>query len=97
MIQELTEPQMDWRELIRQQIESTIKSDFTWMKSGRKGWDMDAIMPGMKTQEAIDICCMIDMSGSISMEQGRDFLSEIKGIMETFQDYRIHMLLGEWE
>jgi predicted metal-dependent peptidase len=91
MIQELTEPKMDWRELIRQQIESTVKSDFTWMKSGRKGWDMDAIMPGMKTQEAIDICCMIDMSGSISTEQGRDFLSEIKGIMETFQDYRIHV------
>jgi predicted metal-dependent peptidase len=91
MIQELTEPQMDWRELIRQQIESTVKSDFTWMKTGRKGWDMDAVMPGMKTQDAIDICCMIDMSGSISTEQGRDFLSEIKGIMETFQDYRIHV------
>ena len=91
MIQELTEPKMDWRELIRQQIESTVKSDFTWMRSGRKGWDMDAVMPGMKTQEAIDICVMVDMSGSISESQGRDFISEVKGIMETFQDYRIHI------
>lgn len=91
MIQELTEPKMDWRELIRQQIESTVKSDFTWMKTSRRGWHMDAVMPGMKTQEAIDICVMIDMSGSISMEQGRDFLSEVKGIMETFEDYKIHV------
>lgn len=97
MIQELTEPKMDWRELIRQQIESTVKSDFTWMKTSRKGWDMDAVMPGMKTQDAIDICCMIDMSGSISTEQGRDFLSEIKGIMETFQDYRIHVACFDTE
>jgi predicted metal-dependent peptidase len=91
MIQELTEPKMNWRELIRQQIESTVKSDFTWMKASRRSWHMDAVMPGMKTQEAIDICVMIDMSGSISMEQGRDFLSEVKGIMETFEDYRIHV------
>jgi predicted metal-dependent peptidase len=91
IIQDLTEPKMDWRELIRQQIESTVKSDFTWLRTSRKGWDMDAVMPGMKTQEAIDICVMIDMSGSISDSQGRDFVSEVKGIMETFEDYRIHI------
>ena len=91
IIQDLTEPKMNWRELIRQQIESTVKSDFTWLRTSRKGWDMDAVMPGMKTQEAIDICVMIDMSGSISERQGRDFISEVKGIMETFEDYRIHI------
>jgi len=91
IIQDLTEPKMNWRELIRQQIESTVKSDFTWLRTSRKGWDMDAVMPGMKTQEAIDICVMIDMSGSISDSQGRDFVSEVKGIMETFEDYRIHI------
>lgn len=91
IIQDLTEPKMNWRELIRQQIESTVKSDFTWLRSSRKGWHMDAVMPGMKTQEAIDICVMIDMSGSISESQGRDFISEVKGIMETFEDYRIHI------
>jgi predicted metal-dependent peptidase len=91
IIQDLTEPKMNWRELIRQQIESTVKSDFTWLRTSRKGWDMDAVMPGMKTQEAIDICVMVDMSGSISERQGRDFISEVKGIMETFEDYRIHI------
>ena len=91
IIQDLTEPKMNWRELIRQQIESTVKSDFTWLRSSRKGWHMDAVMPGMKTQEAIDICVMVDMSGSISERQGRDFISEVKGIMETFEDYRIHI------
>lgn len=91
ILKDLTEPKLNWRELIRQQIESTIKSDYTWQRANRKGWHMDAIMPGMKTQDAIDIVCFIDMSGSISDAQGRDFISEIKGIMETFEDYRIHL------
>lgn len=97
MIQTLTEPKLNWRELILQQIQSTVKNDYTWMRSSRKGWDMDAVMPGMKTQDAIDIAVFIDMSGSISDAQGRDFISEIKGIMETFEDYRIHVACFDTE
>jgi predicted metal-dependent peptidase len=91
LLTNLTEPKMDWRELLRMQLESTIKSDYTWLRSSRKGWHMDAIMPGMRTTDAIDIAVMIDMSGSISDQQGKDFVSEIKGIMETFEDYRIYV------
>lgn len=91
IIQDLTDPKMNWRELLRMQLESTIKSDYSWMRTSRKGWHMDAIMPGMRTTDAIDIAVAIDMSGSIGEEQGRDFLSEIKGIMESFESYRIHV------
>jgi predicted metal-dependent peptidase len=97
MIQNLTEPKMNWREMLRMQLESTIKSDFTWLRSSRKGWHMDAIMPGMKTTDAIDIVVFIDMSGSISGEQGRDFLSEVKGIMESFDSYKIHVMTFDTE
>jgi predicted metal-dependent peptidase len=97
MIQTLTEPKMNWREMLRMQLESTIKSDYTWMRTGRKGWHMDAIMPGMRTNDAIDIAVAIDMSGSISDKQGRDFLSEIKGIMESFDSYRIHVFAFDTE
>jgi len=56
LIQELTEPQMNWRELLRMQLESTIKSDYTWMRASRKGWHMDAVMPGMKVDPMIAVC-----------------------------------------
>ncbi len=97
MIQQLTEPRMNWRELLRMQLESTIKSDYTWLRASRKGWHVDAVMPGMKTTDAIDIAVAIDMSGSISMEQGRDFLTEIQGIMEAFDSYRIHVFCFDTE
>jgi predicted metal-dependent peptidase len=91
LIQELTEPKMNWRELLRMQLESTIKSDFTWMRASRKGWHMDAVMPGMKVDPMIDIAIAIDASGSIGERMLKDFLGEIQGIMDSFPAYRIHL------
>jgi predicted metal-dependent peptidase len=91
MIKELTEPKMNWREILRQQIQSTIKNDFSFMRPNRKGWHMNAILPGQQFQETIDICVAIDMSGSIGDEQAKDFLSEIKGIMEEYTDFKIKL------
>jgi predicted metal-dependent peptidase len=91
MIRELTEPKMNWREILRQQIQSTIKNDYSFMRPNRKGWHMSAILPGSQFQETIDICIAIDMSGSIGDDQAKDFISEIKGIMEEYQDYKIKL------
>ena len=91
IIQDLTAPKMNWRELLRMQLESTVKSDYTWMRSSRKGWDMDAIMPGRKPDELIDIALAIDTSGSIDGAMLKDFLGEVAGIMEQFESYRIHL------
>ena len=61
MIKELTESKMNWRELLRQQIQSTIKSDYTFSRPSRKGWHTGAILPGMNFQDTIDICVSLDM------------------------------------
>ena len=91
IIQDMTAPKMNWRELLRMQLESTIKSDYSWMRSSRKGWDMDAIMPGQKPDELIDIAVFIDASGSIDGRMLKDFLSETSGIMDQFASYRVHL------
>src|SRR5210317_1047226 len=91
MIKELTEPKMNWRELLRQQIQSTIRSDYTFMRPSRKGWHTGAVLPGMNFDETIDICIALDMSGSIGNAQAKDFLGEIKGIMEEYKDYKIKL------
>lgn len=92
MIGRLTAPQIGWRELLQQQIQSIIKSDFTFARPSRRGWHMDAILPGMRPEETIDVCVAIDTSGSISNDDLRDFLSEVKGIMDSYHDYRIKVL-----
>jgi predicted metal-dependent peptidase len=91
MIKELTEPKMNWRELLRQQIQSTIKHDFTFSRPSRKGWHTGAVLPGQQYDETIDIAISLDMSGSIGDDQAKDFLSEIKGIMDEYKDYQIKL------
>ena len=97
LIQQLTEPQMNWREILRMNLESTIKADYTWMRASRKGWHMDAVMPGQKPDEMIDVAVMLDASGSISPDMLRDFLSEIQGIMDSFPAYKIHVVTFDTE
>lgn len=91
MLKDLTEPQMDWRELLNLTLTSAIKDDYTWMRPSRRSWHMDAIMPGMNPGEEIDIAVAIDTSGSISQTMLRDFLSEVQGCMESFTAYKIHL------
>ena len=91
MIKALTEPKMNWREILRQQIQSTIRNDYSFARPSRRGWHTGAILPGMKFDETIDICIAIDMSGSIGNEQAEDFLGEVQGIMQEYKDYNIKL------
>jgi len=91
LIKDMTEPQIGWKELLEQQIQSTIKNDFTFARPSRKGYHLDAIMPGMKPGETIDVCIAIDTSGSISSTDISCFLTEIRGIMESYDEYNIRV------
>ena len=91
MIKNLTEPKMNWREILRQQIQSTIRNDYSFARPSRRGWHTGAILPGMQFDETIDICIAIDMSGSIGNEQAEDFLGEVQGIMQEYKDYNIKL------
>jgi len=91
MLKDLTEPQMDWRELLNMSLTSSIKADYTFMRPSRRSWHLDAILPGMNPGEETNIGLAIDTSGSINQSMLREFLSEVKGIMEQFTAYRIHL------
>ena len=89
LLKDITAPVIGWKELLQQQITAVIKNDYTWARPSRRGWHLDAVMPGLKPGEMIDICIAMDQSGSISEEDSKAFLGEIKGIMEAFDEYKI--------
>lgn len=91
LLSSLTAPVIGWKELLEQQIQSTIKCDYTFSRPSRRSWHMDAILPGMKVGEQIDVVIAIDQSGSIGTEDSKAFLSEIKGIMEAYEEYSIRV------
>ena len=91
LIRQATDPVMPWRELIQTNLTSAIRTDYSWMRPSRRGWHMDAIMPGMTPGEEIDVVVSIDMSGSISNKQAQQFLGEIAGMMDAFDGYKVHV------
>jgi predicted metal-dependent peptidase len=91
LIKDFTEPKMDWRQLLRMNIQSIIKSNFSFQRPNRKSQHCGAILPGMMNEETIDVSVAIDMSGSISDSMAKDFLSEVKGIMDEYQDFKLDL------
>jgi predicted metal-dependent peptidase len=91
LIKDLTEPQLNWRELLQQQIQSTIRADYSWTRPSRRGWHIDAVLPGNDLEKEIDICVAIDASGSMSDDMLKDILSEVKGIMQSYNSFKLHL------
>ena len=91
MIKDTTEPQMDWRAIIQQQVQALVKSDYTFMRTSRRSWHMDAILPGSDFDTAIEVDVAIDMSGSISAAMAAEMLGEVKGIMQSFDQFDLNV------
>ena len=97
LIKTHTNPVMPWRELIQTNLTSCIRTDYSWIRPSRRGWHLDAIMPGMTPGQEIDVVVTLDMSGSISQKQAQDFLGEIGGMMNSFDGYKVHVFCFDTE
>ena len=97
LVNELVNPQLSWRELLPQQIQSVIRSDYSFSTPSRKGQDQGFYLPGMERDQTIDIAIGMDTSGSMSDTMARDILSEVKGCMDQYNDFRIHLFCFDTE
>jgi predicted metal-dependent peptidase len=92
ILDDLIEPQINWRDLLQQNIQSCITDDFTWMRPNRKHMYNGIFLPTLDKDETIDVQIAIDMSGSITDAMAKDFISEVYGIMNSYHDFKIGIL-----
>ena len=93
-IGELLTPKKDWRELLRDYVSTTCsgKDYSTWKKPNRRYIGMDILMPSSISESMGEIVVAIDTSGSIGQRELDNFLTEIKGICETVNPSKVHVL-----
>lgn len=92
LLQDLLEPQMDWREHLNITTQSLFTSDYTYTRPNRRNSSMGGIiLPGYDQDEKVSVCCAIDTSGSISETMIREFVSEVAGIMQQFKDFELKL------
>ena len=89
LIDEWTESRIDWRDYLNNVVQSTLKSDYTWMRQSRKSVSTNYYLPAMDNDEMVSVDVAIDTSGSMSNQMLRDLMGEVKGIMEQFADFRL--------
>ena len=91
IVNNLTNPKMDWRSLINMKIPSLSKNDYSYQRFNKKYMQSGIIVPGLNREEAIDVCIAVDTSGSISQKILEEQLSEVVGLMDMYEEFTIRI------
>lgn len=94
---DLYEPKEDWRNLLREYVES-FQNDYSFNPVDRRYLEEDFTLPDVADGEKIDwVAVAIDTSGSISKKELDHFVSELKGIMEGFDKVKVKLTFCDAE
>lgn len=93
-IDDLLEPKVDWREVLREFIMSHCmgKDEYSWRKFNRRLLASDVYIPSTISEKIGEITVAIDTSGSIGGEQLTAFASELVSIAESVNPDKIRVL-----
>ena len=91
---ELLEPQVDWREVLREFVQTTCTgSDYsTYRRPNRRYLDSGIYMPSGVSEQVGELIVAIDTSGSIGQTEITAFLSEVKAICDTVHPDKLRLL-----
>lgn len=91
---DLLEPQVDWREVLREFVTSlcSARDTSSWRRVNRRFLGADTYMPTMIGERVASVAIGIDTSGSISGPEITRFLSEVKAIAEDVQPEKLDLI-----
>lgn len=98
-LEELLQPQVDWREVLREFINDTCRGNefSTYRRPNRRYLQDDLYMPSGEAEKIGELIVAIDTSGSIGMRQLSAFLTEVVHICDTVKPSGIRLLYWDTE
>jgi predicted metal-dependent peptidase len=93
-LDELLQPQVDWREVLREFVQTTCAgSDYsTYARPNRRLMSQGIYMPSGISEQVEELVIAIDTSGSIGQSELTEFLSEVKGVCDTVKPNKVRLL-----
>lgn len=92
MIDDLIEPKLDWKTILRDKVVSSVKNDFRFFPPAKKYLWQGIYLPS-SYGERLEIAIGVDTSGSVDKKQFQEFMAEMRGITEQFEDYILHIFM----
>ena len=91
---ELLEPQVDWRDVLREFVSAICsnKDTSSWRRVNRRFIGSDIYLPTMIGERVGSLAIGVDTSGSISGPEITRFLTEVKGIAENVHPEKIDLI-----
>ena len=98
-VADLLEPQVDWREVLREFITDTCSgSDYaTYNRPNRRMMHTGIYFPSGITEQVDELVLAIDTSGSIGQRELSAFLTEIKSICDTVHPKSVRIIYWDTE
>lgn len=98
-LQELLEPEVNWREVLREFVTTTCaaKDASSWRRVNRRYLASDIYMPSLIGEKVGHLCIGVDTSGSIGGQELADFMSEVKSIAEDVHPDRVDLMYWDGE
>ena len=91
---DLTEPEVDWREQLREFVTATCsaKDASSWRRVNRRYIGNDIYMPSLIGERVGHLVIGVDTSGSIGGNELNDFMSEVKAVAETVHPDKVDLI-----
>ena len=98
-LQEMLEPKVDWREVLREFVKATCRAKDTssWRRPNRRFLGTGTYMPSMIGEKVGHLVIGIDTSGSIGQAELAEFLGEVKGIAEEVNPSQVDLIYWDSE
>jgi len=93
-LEELLEPKIDWREVLREFVKSTCsaKDASSWRRVNRRYLSGDIYMPSLIGERVGHLVLGIDTSGSVGGKELAEFLSEVQGIAKEVHPEKVDLI-----
>lgn len=90
MLDELRRPKIDWTRVLRNFSRNILKRAYSFKRPSKTNLNSRVVIPGFRSPvKRLEIHTAFDASGSVDREQFTIMVSELMGIMESHQDYKI--------
>jgi predicted metal-dependent peptidase len=77
LVDHLLQPQLPWRMLLARYMTAASRDDYSYMRPSRR--EGEAIFPSLRSSQT-DILVVLDTSGSIKLQEMREFVTEVDAI-----------------
>jgi len=92
LMNEIMEPQLPWRNILRRFMTEKANDDFSWRRGNRRFIGEDLYLPSRESEGSGEMVVVIDTSGSISDKELSEFGSEILGIVNEVRPSKLHVV-----